>query len=38
VIGLAKSKIRTLNFRRVNFRLFRELMDEITWETALKAI
>jgi len=27
-IGQAKSKIRMLNFRKANFRLFRELVNE----------
>jgi len=30
--GLAKSRVRTLNFRRANFQLFKELLDEIPWE------
>jgi len=33
---LAKSGVRTLNFRRANFRLFKELLDEIPWETVLR--
>lgn len=28
-MGLAKSKVRTLNFRRTNFQLFKELVNEI---------
>ena len=35
-VGLAKSGVRTLNFRRANFRLFKELLDEIPWETVLR--
>lgn len=32
---LAKSKVRTLNFRRANFWSFKELMDEAFWEAVL---
>ncbi|KFR04113.1 hypothetical protein Y956_00814, partial [Nipponia nippon] len=35
-IGLAKSKVRTLNFRKVNFQRFKHLVDEIPWEIVLK--
>ena len=35
-MGLAKSRIRTLNFGRANFRLFKELLDEISWEAVLR--
>ena len=31
----AKSKIRTLNFRKADFQLFRELVNKIPWETGL---
>ena len=31
-VGTVKSKFRTLNFGKVNFRLFRELLDVISWE------
>lgn len=34
--GLAKSKVRTMNFERANFQLFKYLVDENTWETALR--
>ena len=34
-MGLAKSGVRTLNFGRVIFRLFKELLDEI-WEAVLR--
>jgi len=34
--GLAKSGIRILNFRKANFGLFKELLDEISQETALR--
>lgn len=30
--NLARTKVRTLNFRRVNFQLFKELVDGIPWE------
>ena len=33
-MGLAKSKYRTLNFRRANFQL--ELVDETSWDTFLR--
>ncbi|KFV00708.1 hypothetical protein N339_06110, partial [Pterocles gutturalis] len=36
--GLAKSRVRTLNFRRANFQLFKELLDGIPQETVLKGI
>ncbi|KFZ66869.1 hypothetical protein N338_11098, partial [Podiceps cristatus] len=35
-VGLAKSGIRILNFRRANFRLFKELLAEISWEVVLR--
>jgi len=35
-MGLAKSKIRSLNFRRANFPIFKELLDGILWETVLR--
>lgn len=31
-MGLVKSKVRTLNFGKVNFRLIKELLDVISWE------
>ena len=34
--GLSNSGVRTLNFRRVNFSLFNELLDEVPWEAVLK--
>ena len=34
--GLAKSRARTLCFRRANFRLLKELLSGIPWETVLK--
>ena len=36
--GLAKSRARTLCFRRANFRLLKELLDGIRWETVLKGM
>lgn len=35
-MGQVKSKAKTLNFRRLNFQLFRELQDETSRETALR--
>ena len=35
-MGLAKSGVRTLNLERANFRLFKELLDEISWEALLR--
>jgi len=35
-MGLAKSGVRTLNFRKANFRLFEVLLDGISWEKNLK--
>ncbi|KFQ76863.1 hypothetical protein N335_14424, partial [Phaethon lepturus] len=34
--GQAKSQVRTLNFRKANFQLFRELVSRTPWETALR--
>lgn len=34
-VGLAEYGVRTLNFRRANFRLLKELLDEIPRETVL---
>ena len=36
--GLAKSRGRTLSFRKTNFCLLKELLDGIPWETVLKGI
>ena len=36
--GLAKSRARTLCFRRANFRLLKELLSGIPWETVLKGM
>ena len=35
-MGKAKSKVRTLNFRKANFHLFQELVNRTPWETALR--
>ena len=35
-VNLAKSGVKTLNFKRVNFRLFKELLNEIFWEEVLR--
>ncbi|KFU97279.1 hypothetical protein N339_06495, partial [Pterocles gutturalis] len=37
-VGLAKSRVRTVNFRRTNFQLFKESLDGIHWETVLKGV
>ena len=34
--GPAKSKVRTLNFRRAHLRLFKGLLGEILWEAVLR--
>jgi len=35
-MGQAKSKVRTLNFRKAKFQLFKELVNRSPWETALQ--
>ncbi|GAB0209193.1 hypothetical protein GRJ2_003385000 [Grus japonensis] len=35
-MGQVKSKVRTLNFRKANFQLFKELVNRTLWETALR--
>ncbi|GAB0186222.1 mitochondrial enolase superfamily member 1 [Grus japonensis] len=35
-MGQVKSKGRTLNFRKANFQLFKELVNRTPWETALR--
>ena len=35
-IGLAKNGVRILNFRRADFRLFKKLLHEISWEEVLR--
>lgn len=34
-VGLTKSGVSTLNFRKENLRLFKEFLDEIPWKTFL---
>jgi len=35
-VGQAKNKVRTLNFRKANFQLFKELVNRTPWESALR--
>ncbi|KAK4806794.1 hypothetical protein QYF61_005590 [Mycteria americana] len=35
-MGQVKSRVRTLNFRKANIQLFKELVDGTPWETALR--
>ncbi|KFP99488.1 hypothetical protein N329_04107, partial [Haliaeetus albicilla] len=35
-MGQAKSTVRTLNFRKAKFQLFKELVNRTPWETALR--
>lgn len=35
-VGQVKTKVRTHNFRRANFQLFKELVDSTPWKTGLK--
>ncbi|KFP65292.1 hypothetical protein N322_12895, partial [Cariama cristata] len=35
-MGQAKSEVRTLNFRKANFQLFKDLVNRTPWETALR--
>ncbi|KFU97058.1 hypothetical protein N339_06908, partial [Pterocles gutturalis] len=35
-MGQVKSEVRTLNFGKANFQLFKELVERIPWETALR--
>jgi len=37
-MSLAKSRGRTLHFHRANFKLFKELLDGIPWETVHRDI
>lgn len=34
--GLAKSKVRTLKYRRASWRLLKELLDKILWKTVFR--
>ena len=35
-MGQAKSKVRTLNFRKANLQLFKELVSRTPWDTAVR--
>ena len=35
-MGKARSTVRTLNFRKANFQLFKELVRRTPWETVLR--
>ena len=35
-VSLAKSGVRSMNFKRTNIKLFKELLYEIPWETVLR--
>jgi len=35
-MGITKSIVRTLNFRRANFQLFKEIIRRTPWETVLR--
>lgn len=35
-VGWAKNKLRTLNIKKVNFQLFKMLVNRTLWEIALK--
>ena len=35
-MGLVKSKVKILNFRKANFRLCKELLDEALWKAVLR--
>jgi len=35
-MDLAKCKVRALNLGRVNFRLLKELLDEVPWEAVFR--
>ena len=37
-VGLAKSRVGTLNFRKAKFQVFKELLNGIPWETVLKGM
>jgi len=34
-MGLAKSRVKTMKFKRANFHLFKEVLGGIPWETVL---
>ena len=35
-MGQAKSKVRTLNFRKAKFQLFKQLVNRTSWQTVLR--
>lgn len=35
-VGQVRSKVRPLNFRKANFQFFKELVNRVPWETALR--
>lgn len=35
-VDVAKSRVSTLNLKRLNFRLFKKLLEVISWETVLR--
>lgn len=35
-VGQVRSKVRFLNFRKVNFQLIKEIVSRVPWETALR--
>ena len=35
-VGKARNVVTTLNFRKANFQLFKELLSRTPWETALR--
>lgn len=37
-MSMAKSRVRTLTVRRVDLRLFKELLDGIPWKTVLRDV
>ena len=36
--GLAKSRVRTVSFRRANFGVLKELLGGISWDTVLEGM
>jgi len=34
--GQVKSEVRTVNFKKANFQLFKELVNKTHWETVLR--
>lgn len=35
-MGQARSKVKPLNFRKAKFQLFKEVVNRVPWETALR--